>query len=172
MPNTPSAFEDFVLRTFQEDIAAPAPAANHPDLDTLLDYQIGALPSFERAVVDAHLLRCQECRELERELAERASRSVKDLSDRAQSSSFSAWFARTTRQKPSWRFAKRFVPTLATAACSLGLFAAGLFRLLQQGQRAIPRDISVPPRWDLIGLFASAVIGSGLAIYLFIREKR
>ena len=58
MINTPSTFEHSVLGILRRDVVATEPVTMHPDLDTLLDYQIGSLPSFEQAIVDGHLLRC------------------------------------------------------------------------------------------------------------------
>lgn len=173
MSHTPSSeFEGLVLKVFQTDTASSAPPASHPDLDTLLDYQIGALPPFEQAIVDAHILRCHQCRELVSGLSEKTDSMVRELCGQAPSWSFSSWFVRTVQPKRTQHFARRLVPTLAAAACSLGFFVAGLLRALPPAQQAIPRDISAQVRWDLIGLFASGLIGLAISVLLFIRRKR
>lgn len=159
MTQTWSPFEGTILETLKADLAAQGGVLRHPNLETLLDYVAGSLPSRERALLDAHACRCGECREQLRQLDLAAEKALEKLRGCTASWSFASWVA---ARKPLAERVRRLAWRPARVAWALGAAAAaaclitGFVRLSQPSARWIARDESLSMRWDLVALFASA----------------
>jgi len=177
MAETSSAFEKAVAETLEIDVRASL-ICSHPRVETLLDYETGALPAHERSLVEAHAVRCGICRSRLQLLEGEATRTQRELREHVPGWSFASWHLQhahpeaSSMKRPVWQPA-RAVVAFGAAAAAVACIAAGIAQTLRPSSGLIARGGEWSAvRWDLVALFSGAGVAIAILVLVLMFGRR